>query len=231
VNIIRKGYKPRIEMCNDKKGNLVTENKKALQRWAEHFDELLNGRGNEDGNKGDGECETVDTRESLDKEKEDEEYGTDGNLETTDVPTKEEVRAAVDKLKNKAPGPDRIPREILKEEYKCTENRLYELIIQIWNEERIPLSWVEVLICPIHKKGDVRNCENFREISLVNVAYKVLSIVLYGRLKPHANQIIRQYQCGFREGVSTIDQIQALRQILEKNIGIPNGNPSSVYRF
>ena len=55
--------------------------------------------------------------------------------------------------------------------------------------------------------------------------------MLYGRLKPHSNQIIGQYQCGFREGVSTIDQIQTLRQILEKNIGIPNRNPSSVYRF
>ena len=25
VNIIRKGYKPRLGMCKDKKGNLVTE--------------------------------------------------------------------------------------------------------------------------------------------------------------------------------------------------------------
>jgi hypothetical protein len=55
--------------------------------------------------------------------------------------------------------------------------------------------------------------------------------VLYGRLKPHANKIIGQYQCGFREGVSTIDQIQTLRQILEKNIGISYRNPSFVYRF
>jgi len=53
VNIIRKGYKPRIGMCKDKKGNLVHEEKKVLQRWAEHFDELSNGHGDEDGNKGD----------------------------------------------------------------------------------------------------------------------------------------------------------------------------------
>jgi sorting nexin-29 len=92
-------------------------------------------------------------------------------------------------------------------------------------------SWVEALISPIHKKGDIQNCENFGGISLVNIAYKVLSIVLYGRLKPYANQIIGQYQCGFREGVSKIDQIQTLRQILEKNVGMPNRSPSSVYRF
>jgi hypothetical protein len=130
--------------------------------------------------KGVGEGETEDMEESLDKEKD----GIDRNLEMTDVPTKEEVKVAVDKLKNnKTPGPDGIPSEILKEGYKYMENRVYELTVQIWNEERIPSSWVEDLICPIHKKGNVQNCENFRGISLVNVAYKVLAMVLYGRLK------------------------------------------------
>ena len=81
-------------------GNLVTEKKKVLQRWAERFDKLLNGLGNEDSNKGDGdgEGETEDMGESLDKKEEDEECGTYRSLETTDVPTKEEVKAAVDKL-------------------------------------------------------------------------------------------------------------------------------------
>ena len=120
---------------------------------------------------------------------------------------------SVNKKNNKAPGPDGILSEILKEGYKCMEHRIYELIVEIWNEERIPACWAEALICPIHKKGDVQNCENSRGISLMNIAYKVLSTVLYGRIKPHANKIIGQYQCGFRAGVSTIDQIQTLRQI------------------
>jgi hypothetical protein len=47
-----------------------------------------------------------------------------------DVPTKKEVKVAIDKLKNKAPGPDGIPSEILKEGYKYMENRVYELIVQ-----------------------------------------------------------------------------------------------------
>jgi len=114
--------------------------------------------------------------EYLGKEEENE---TDKSLETTGVPTKQEMKAVVDKLKNnKVPGPDGIPSEILKVGYKCTEHRIYELTVQIWNEERIPTSWAEALICPIYKKGDVQNCENSRGISLVNTAYKVLSIVL-----------------------------------------------------
>ena len=41
-------------------------------------------------------------------------------------------------------------------------------------------------------------------------------IVMYERLKPHAMALIGPYQCGFRPGKSTIDQIFTLRQILEK---------------
>jgi hypothetical protein len=124
-------------MCKDKIGNLVPEKKKVLQRWAEHFDELLNGHVDKDRNKGVGEGKTEDMEESLDKEKD----GVDRNLEMTDVPTKEEVKVAVDKLKNdKAPGTDGRPSEILKEGYKYMENRVCELIVQIWNEERIPSS-------------------------------------------------------------------------------------------
>jgi hypothetical protein len=46
----------------------------------------------------DGNYPIYNTSKSLDKEKEDEEYGTERNLEMTDILTKEEVRAAVDKL-------------------------------------------------------------------------------------------------------------------------------------
>jgi hypothetical protein len=30
--------------------------------------------------------------------------------------------------------------------------------------------------------------------------------------------IVGKYQCGFRKGISTIDQIQSMRQILEKTL-------------
>ena len=56
----------------------------------------------------------------------------------------------------------------------------------------------------------------FRGISLLLIAYKVLTSVLCERLKSHAKALIGPYQCGFRPGKSTIDQIFTLRQNLEK---------------
>jgi hypothetical protein len=70
VNAIKKGYKPRTEMCKDKMGNLVIGKQKVLQRWAEHFDELINGQGAEESNQGIGndEGETESTGEYLGEE-------------------------------------------------------------------------------------------------------------------------------------------------------------------
>jgi len=39
-------------------------------------------------------------------------------------------------------------------------NRIYELVRQIWEEERIPEEGKETLIFPIHKRGDRDRCEN-----------------------------------------------------------------------
>ena len=43
-----------------------------------------------------------------------------------------------------------------------------------------------------------------------------MSIILCERLKPYLSSIIGLYQCGFRPGKSTVDQMFTLRQILEK---------------
>ena len=53
-------------------------------------------------------------------------------------------------------------------------------------------------------------------ISLVPIAFKLLTSVFCERLKPHAKTLIGAYQCGFRPGKSAVDQIFALCQILEK---------------
>ena len=46
--------------------------------------------------------------------------------------------------------------------------------------------------------------------------YKVFAKILAKRLSPYTEQIIGDYQCGFRRDRSTMDQIFALRSILGK---------------
>jgi hypothetical protein len=52
--------------------------------------------------------------------------------------------------------------------------------------------------------------------ALLHVIYKVLSKILAKRLNPYTEEILGDYQCGFRRDRSTTDQIFVLKNILEK---------------
>jgi hypothetical protein len=73
----------------------------------------------------------------------------------------------------------------------------------------------ESITVPTHKKDDKNDCNNYRGISLLSTAYKVLSNIL-ARLTPYVNEIIGYHQCGFRHNRSTMDHIFYIRKILEK---------------
>ena len=72
------------------------------------------------------------------------------------------------------------------------------------------------MIVPIHKKGDNMDFNNYGGISPLSTLYKILSNILLSRMTSYANEIIGEYQCGFRRNRSTIDHIFSIRQILEK---------------
>ncbi|KAI8121895.1 Craniofacial development protein 2 [Lucilia cuprina] len=125
-----------------------------------------------------------------------------------------EVRMAISRLKNnKSAGGDGLPAGG-EELVRC----IHQLLCRIWCEENMPDEWNLSVLCPIHKKGDPTVCTNYRGISLLSNAYKILSGVICDRLKPYTNNLIGKYQCGFRPGKSTIDQIFTLRQLLEKTM-------------
>jgi len=93
---------------------------------------------------------------------------------------------------------------------------IYELIEDVWRQEIMPKEWTMMIICPIHKKNDETDCQNYRGISLLSVIYKVFAKILAKRLSPYTEQIIGDYHRGFRRDKSTMDQIFALRSIMGK---------------
>lgn len=135
-----------------------------------------------------------------------------------DAPTYLDIEQAINHLKNcKSPGEDGLVAELLKSGGPELWKRVHDLILQIWQTETIPENWKTGLICPIFKKGDRLICNNYRGITLLDTTYKVLSSVIYAKLLPHAEQLVGDYQCGFRPSRSTIDQLFTIRQLLEKS--------------
>jgi sorting nexin-29 len=72
------------------------------------------------------------------------------------------------------------------------------------------------IICPIYKQGDKLECRNYRGISLLNVTCKIFTNLLNRYIEPDVEQIVGDYQCGFRKGRSSTNQIFCLRMILER---------------
>jgi hypothetical protein len=144
-----------------------------------------------------------------------------GNKEISEVEVEEitidDVEKAIRNLKiNKVAGTDGIHSELIKYGGYKLLNRIDELVRQIWEEERIPAEWKETLIVPIQKRGDREKCENYRGIALGNAAYKILSNIILEKIKPYIDKTMGDYQNGFRDGRSVIDNIFTLKIINKK---------------
>lgn len=119
------------------------------------------------------------------------------------------------RLKNhKSPGEDCIQAELLKKGEDVIW--IWKVISKVWATETLPDDW-KVAVCPIHKKKDKQDCNNYRGISLLNVVYKKFSNCVLDRIKEKADQIIGHYQGGFRTDRSTTDQIFIIRQLYQKS--------------
>jgi len=77
----------------------------------------------------------------------------------------------------------------------CSE--ISKLFNSIWNKEELPEEWKESIIVLIYKKDDKRDCINYRGISFLSTAYKILSNILLSRLTPYAEEVIGDHLCGF----------------------------------
>ena len=71
-------------------------------------------------------------------------------------------------------------------------------------------------VIPIPKKGNAKDCWNYRTIALISQASKVMLKILQARLQQYVNCELPDFQAGFRKGRGTRDQIANICWIMEK---------------
>ena len=190
INDMKKGYQPRTRIVKDEQGDLVADSYSIMARWSNYFSQILNVHGVSDVRQAE-----IHTAEPLLPE-----------------PSALEFELAIEKLKShKSPGIDLIPEELFKAGGSTIRCAIHKLIIAIWNKEELPGEWKELIIVPIHKKGDKTDCNNYRGMSLLPTMYKILSNILLSRLIAYAEEIIGDQQCGFQRNRSTTDHIFCIR--------------------
>ena len=70
---------------------------------------------------------------------------------------------------------------------------------------KLPLNLLSFI--PIPKKGNAKECSNYRTIALISHATKVILKILQARLQQYVNRELPDVQAGFRKGRGTRDQI------------------------
>ena len=130
----------------------------------------------------------------------------------------EAIRALANR---KAVGPDGLQAELLKvfadEGGLNTLGKFNDTIVAVWRESGAPQQRKYSTIKVLHKKKDRTECSNFRGISFVAHAGKVLLKVVAGRLSDYCERknILPEEQCGFRPQRSTVDIVFVVRRLQE----------------
>ena len=66
------------------------------------------------------------------------------------------------------------------------------------------------------KKGNAKECSNYRTIALISHASKVMLKILQAKLQQYMNHELPDVKAGFRKGRRTRDQIANILWIMEK---------------
>ena len=83
---------------------------------------------------------------------------------------------------NKVSGGDGIPVELFQILKGDAVKVLHSLCQQIWKTQLWPQDWKSSVFIPIPKKGNAKECSNYRTIALISHASKVMPKILQARL-------------------------------------------------
>ena len=87
---------------------------------------------------------------------------------------------------------------------------------QIWKSQQWPWDWKRSVFIPNPKKGNAKDCTNYRTIALISHASKVMLKILQARLQQYMNHELPDVQAGFRKVRGTRDQIANIHWIIKK---------------
>lgn len=129
--------------------------------------------------------------------------------------TETEVINAIKSLKPKMTmGPDHIPSFLIRDCASAFVSPLTTLFNLILNCGCFPNTWKQSRVCPVFKKGEKCDIENYRPISIVCNFSKIFEIVLHKIFSHHTGNLISINQHGFIEGRSTVTNLCCKTQFI-----------------
>ena len=112
-----------------------------------------------------------------------------------------EVKWALESITtNKASGRDGIPVELFQILKDDAVKMLHSICQQIWETQQWPQDWKRSVFIPIPKKGNAKECSNYRTIALISPANKVMLKILQARLQQYMNRELPEFKLDLEKG-------------------------------
>ena len=128
-----------------------------------------------------------------------------------------EVKWALESITtNKASGGDGIPLELLQILKDDAVKVLHSICQQIWKTQQWSQDWKKSVFIQIPKKGTAEECSNYRTITLISHASKVMLRILQIRLQQYVDSELPDVQAGFTKDRGTRDQVANICWIIKK---------------
>ena len=108
---------------------------------------------------------------------------------------------------NKASGGDGIPAELLQLLKDDAVKVLHSVCQQIWKTQHWLYDWKGSVFIPISKKGNAKECPNYRTTVLISYDSKVMFKILHARLQQYVNRELPDVQAGLGKGRGIRNQI------------------------
>jgi len=86
-------------------------------------------------------------------------------------------------MNKEAEGIDEIPVEFLKQLGEKATKELFDICCKIYDEGQRPKDFVESIIVLIEKKAGAEECSDYRTLSLISLASKILIRIIADNLK------------------------------------------------
>ena len=80
----------------------------------------------------------------------------------------------------------------------------------------MPQAWKRSVFIPIPKKGNAKECSNYRTIALIAHTSKVMLKILQAKFQQYLDHELPDVQAGFRKGRGTRDQIANICWIIKE---------------
>ncbi len=169
---------------------------KFLERWAEYVEDLYKDKERNEANRGEPTKEVYSI-------------------------SVEEIKEIIKDLpKEKAYGDEHIPAELL----QCLGEEgieiISKLINKIYNSGCIPQDFCKSIFIPLPKIAKAQDCSDFRTITLISHASKILLKLIKKRITPIVENHLSESQMGFRKGKGTRDAIFQLRMTCERSMEV-----------